>query len=96
MKKIFLALLLLGIAAQVKADLNSKTSQWLGSHNIAVPGGLTSNQQTGLNWMVTPGCTAGAHTVGGIPVTCSGDKVADINNYLNMAVATNLYGAWAG
>jgi hypothetical protein len=77
-----------------KAELNSKTAQWLNSHSISVPDGLTSNQQTGLNWMVNTGCTAGSHTVGGIPLSCTGDKVGDVNNYLNMAVATNLYGAW--
>lgn len=95
MKKIFIfAALLLSLTRWAKAEYSDGTLAWLGDHKITIPDGMTSEQEKGLSWMVDNDCAPGKATVGGVLLDCSGDRVKDVNNYLNMVIATNLYAAW--
>jgi hypothetical protein len=95
MKTLLLAALTLGIAAQVLAtgaiDISPQTSDFLTSIKLVAPDPVSDAQKKGLNWMFSPGCAAGNHTVGGVSIKCGGDKTADMRLYIGTVNTTNFY-----
>lgn len=95
MKRIFLVVAGLTLSAQVMAtgaiDLKPGTVKFVADNNLSVPDPIKDNQKTGLNWMVAPGCGAGDHTVGGLPIKCTGSKPSDVKLYVDTVSQANFY-----
>jgi hypothetical protein len=95
MKKLLLAALTLGVAVQVLAtaavDISPQASSFLTQNKLPKPDPISDPQVKGLNWMFSPGCAAGNHTVGGVAIKCSGDKTADMRLYIGTVNTTNFY-----
>ncbi len=94
MKNILLVALALVLATSVMAGLTKEDLSWLNSNHIKAPEGMSAKQEQGLHEIITRGCSAREHVdFGGIGMTCNGDKVADVDTYLDLVAATNLWNA---
>lgn len=96
MKRILLAAFALGLAVTAMASIPDADRGWLSKNNLTAPDGMSSAQEKGLHWMITTGCTPGNHTVGGVAVSCVGNKIKDTNNYLDQVAMANLCLALGG
>ncbi|MBI3755611.1 MAG: hypothetical protein HY265_05575 [Deltaproteobacteria bacterium] len=71
--------------------MTPQATSFIEENHITLPFLLFPNQQTGLNWIVKNGCPKGYQRVGGINITCQGNKLEDVQIYLDLVGATNFY-----